>query len=153
MTERYNIDYTFDEVAEILNLIQNHVKNNRFYISKINRDDNNEFIMVHNISFEDRKRILLQIKPEDFCYSTPNEHIGYESESLYVFCPLAAIPGILDNNDNLRIEMYIKFNIVEAKGTDRVIVVSFHSRKKPINYLFRGQNKLEMGATNEPDVL
>lgn len=137
MTERYNTDYTLDDVTGILEAIQNHIKNNRFYISKINRDDNNEFILAHNITFEDRKHILLQIKPEDFCYSTPNEHLGYKNEILYVFCPLITMPGNFGENENICVEMYTKFNVVKDKDGDRVIVVSFHSRKKPIRYLFR----------------
>ena len=47
----------------------------------------------------------------DFCYSLRNIHIGYEYETLYVFCPQITLFN-LDNEDKL-VDIYTKFNIID----------------------------------------
>ena len=34
-------------------------------------------------------------------------------------------------------DIYTKFNIIDLKEGTRVVVISFHKRNKPIDYLFR----------------
>ncbi len=34
-------------------------------------------------------------------------------------------------------DIYTKFNIIDLPGGSRTVVISFHRRNKPIDYLFR----------------
>jgi hypothetical protein len=71
---------------------------------------------------------------EDFCYSLHNTKPGYEHEVLYVFCPTTIQHGVDDIPT--RLELYMKFNILLSEEK-YVIVISFHERKKPVEFLFR----------------
>ncbi|WP_309294797.1 hypothetical protein [Desulfotruncus alcoholivorax] len=35
------------------------------------------------------------------------------------------------------VDIYSKFNIIDLDGGKRVVVISFHKRNKPVDYLFR----------------
>ena len=35
------------------------------------------------------------------------------------------------------VDIYIKFNLINSESGKRVIIISFHKRNKPIDYLFR----------------
>lgn len=77
----------------------------------------------------------MKIQPEDFCYSLQNEHIGFEHEVLYVFCPQVMLFNLDDKEE--QVDIYAKFNIIDVNNGQRVIVISFHKRNNPIDYLFR----------------
>ncbi|MEA4932426.1 MAG: hypothetical protein VB071_02370 [Lawsonibacter sp.] len=64
-----------------------------------------------------------------------NAHIGCEYESLYVFCPQIMLFNL--DNEEKQVDIYTKFNIIATDTGRRVIVISFHERNKPIDYLFR----------------
>ncbi len=136
MRQYYNQDYSKEDVAAILHRIQDCVRDGKYSISLNEfRQENLDFIRKHNLTSEKQQRILLQIETEDFCHSLQNTNIGYEYEILYVFCPQVTLFNI-DNEEKL-IDIYIKFNIIEIKIGTRVVVISFHERNKPIDYLFR----------------
>jgi len=42
----------------------------------------------------------------------------------------------LDSEEKL-VDIYTKFNIIDMERGNRVVVISFHERHKPIDYLFR----------------
>jgi len=77
----------------------------------------------------------MQIEIEDFCHSLNNTNIGFEHEVLYVFCPQVALFNLDDEEKQL--DLYTKFNILDLPTGTRVVVISFHERNKPIDYLFR----------------
>ena len=100
MSQHYNQSYTKEEIAAILQRIQDCVRGGKYTIAK------NE-----------------------------NTHIGYEYETLYVFCPQVTLFN-LDNEKKL-VDIYTKFNIIDMDTGSRVVIISFHERNKPIDYLFR----------------
>jgi hypothetical protein len=77
----------------------------------------------------------MQIDIEDFCHSLKNTNLGFEHEVLYVFCPQVSLFNFDD--EEKQIDLYTKFNIIDLSTGTRVVVISFHERNKPIDYLFR----------------
>lgn len=137
MNQRYNISYTWDQINKILDCIKKCVNENRFIISKNeNRQENIDFINAYNLNAKKQKEILLGLRTEDFCHTLQNIKKGFEHELLYVFCPRVKLYNFDDITEEL-VDIYIKFNLIESDNGNRVIVVSFHKRNKPINYMFR----------------
>ena len=136
MNSHYNQNYTKQEIDEILDKVKNCVYNNRYTISlNENRQENIDFINEYNIYSNKQKKILLQLKGEDFCHSLQNTKPGYEYEVLYVFVPqvnLFNAEGVEE-----KVDIYIKINIIDMSNGSRTIVISFHKRNKAITYLFR----------------
>lgn len=136
MNSHYNQNYTKQEIDEILDKVKNCVYNNRYTISlNENRQENIDFINEYNIYSNKQKKILLQLKVEDFCHSLQNTKLGYEYEVLYVFVPqvnLFNAEGVEE-----KVDIYIKINIIDMSNGSRTIVISFHKRNKVITYLFR----------------
>lgn len=136
MNSHYNQNYTEQEIDEILDKVKNCVYNNRYTISlNENRQENIDFINEYNIYSNKQKKILLQLKVEDFCHSLQNTKPGYEYEVLYVFVPqvnLFNAEGVKE-----KVDIYIKINIIDMSNRSRTIVISFHKRNKAITYLFR----------------
>ena len=136
MNSHYNQNYTKQEIDEILDKVKNCVYNNRYTISlNENRQENIDFINEYNIYSNKQKKILLQLKVEDFCHSLQNTKPGYEYEVLYVFVPqvnLFNAEGVEE-----KVDIYIKINIINMSNGSRTIVISFHKRNKAITYLFR----------------
>lgn len=136
MNSHYNQNYTKQEIDEILDKVKNCVYNNRYTISlNENRQENIDFINEYNIYSNKQKKILLQLKVEDFCHSLQNTKPGYEYEFLYVFVPqvnLFNAEGVEE-----KVDIYIKINIIDMSNRSRTIVISFHKRNKAITYLFR----------------
>ncbi|MDO5406040.1 MAG: hypothetical protein Q4F28_01765 [Eubacteriales bacterium] len=136
MNSYYNQNYTKEEIDAVLEKIKSCVHNNKYTIAlNENRQENIEFINEYNIRSDKQKSILLQLKTEDFCHTLQNTKIGYEYEVLYVFVPQVQ----LFNADGIEetVDVYTKFNIIDMPNGSRTVVISFHKRNKPIDYLFR----------------
>lgn len=81
MRNDYNRDYTIDEIREILSIIKTCVSNGNYTVSlNENRLENIDFINTYNLTPAKRKRILLSLEVEDFCYSLNNLKSGFEDE-------------------------------------------------------------------------
>lgn len=136
MNPHYNQNYTREEIDEVLEKIKNCVSNNKYTIAlNKNRQENIDFINEYQIRSDKQKNILLQLQTEDFCHTLQNTKIGYEYEILYVFVPqvqLFRADGIEET-----VDVYTKFNIIDMPNGSRTVVISFHKRNKPIDYLFR----------------
>lgn len=136
MNPYYNQNYTREEIDIILNKIKSCVSNNRYTISlNENRKENIDFINEYNIRSDKQKSILLQLKTEDFCHTLQNTKIGYEYEVLYVFVPQVQLFNA-DGEEEM-VDIYTKFNLIDMPNGSRTVVISFHKRNKPIEYLFR----------------
>lgn len=136
MSEHYDQRYSYGEIEILLKTIQDCIRENRYIIAKNeNRQENIDFINIYNLTSTKRKTLLLNIVAEDFCHSLQNTKPGFEHEVLYVFCPKAKLFSIDDIEEN--VDVYIKFNLVENMDNKRVIVISFHKRNRPIDYLFK----------------
>jgi len=136
MVTYYNQNYTSKQISTVLEIIQDCVRESRFYISKNeNRQENIDFINEYNLNSKKQKEILLKITPEDFCHTLQNTNLRFEHEVLYVFC-LQDMLFNFEGNEEM-VDIYTKFNIIDVSGGNRVFVISFHKRNKPIDYLFR----------------
>jgi len=136
MNQHYNQDYTKEQIGIVLKTIKDCIGENRYVISKNeNRQENIDFINADNLTSKKQKEILMRIEPEDFCHTLQNTNLGFEHEVLYVFCPQV----ILFNFDGEKesVDIYTKFNVIDIASAMRVVIISFHKRNKPIDYLFR----------------
>lgn len=77
----------------------------------------------------------MKLRIEDFCHTLQNIRIGYEYEVLYVFVPQIKLFN-LDGTKEM-VDVYTKFNVIDMPSGSRIVVISFHKRNKPIEYLFR----------------
>lgn len=136
MSRNYNQNYNKDEIDRILKIIKECVVSDKYTVAiNENRQENIDFINEYNIRSDRQKSILMELKIEDFCYTLQNTKIGYEHEILYVFAPQVYL--FEAQGTEVTVDMYIKINIIDTVGGDRVVVISFHRRNKPIEYLFR----------------
>lgn len=136
MNPHYNQNYSREEIAAVLQIINSCVENGNYTISlNENRQENIDFINEYNIRSDKQKSILMQIKTNDFCHSLQNTKAGYESEVLYVFVPQVHLFNAEGEEETVSI--YIKINIIDLPFGSRIVVISFHKRNKPIDYLFR----------------
>lgn len=136
MHPHYNQNYTREEIEAILAKIKACVGQGRFVISQNeNRQENIDFINAYNIRSDKQRSILMQIETEDFCHSLQNTKIGFEHEVLYVFVPQVQLFHAYGEEET--VDIYTKFNIIDLPSGSRAVVISFHKRNKPIDYLFR----------------
>lgn len=136
MNPHYNQNYTKEEIDVILDKIKSCVGNNKYIIAlNENRQENIDFINEYNIRSNKQKSILLQLSTEDFCHTLQNTKIGYEYEVLYVFVPQVKLFNP-DGEEEI-VDVYTKFNVIDMPSGSRTVVISFHKRNKPIEYLFK----------------
>lgn len=129
-------DFTPQDISEYLRKFRKLIINGKYTVSKNkNRRENIEFIEDYKINTRKEKEILLDLQVDDFCYAVDNVNEGFEHEILYIFCKSQELDywGTLED-----IDIYIKINMTETRrGDDFAIVISFHKRNKPIEYLFK----------------
>ena len=136
MNKHYNQNYTREEIEEILDKIKKCVSLGKYTISQNeNRQENIDFINEYNIRHDKQKSILMQIQAEDFCHTLQNANLGFEYEVLYVFVPQVELFNA--DGEMETVDVYTKFNVIDLPTGTRTIVISFHKRNKPIDYLFR----------------
>jgi hypothetical protein len=88
MSQHYNRNYTKEEIVAVLQRIRDCIRGGKYTIAKNeNRKENLALMREYNLTTKKQRCILLQIVPEDFCHSLQNTNIGFEYETLYVFCP------------------------------------------------------------------
>lgn len=136
MSQHYNHNYTREQISSVLDSIKDCVREKRYVISKNeNRHENINFIKEYNLTSKKQSDILLKIEPEDFCHTLQNTNLGFEYEILYVFCPQVMLFNF--SGEQELVDIYTKFNIIDVSSGKRVVVISFHKRNKPIDYLFK----------------
>lgn len=136
MNPHYNQNYSREEIKDILAKIKECVTGGKYTISlNERRQENIDFINEYNIRSDRQKSILMQIEVEDFCHSLQNTKVGYEHEILYVFVPQVQLFNA--DSEKEMVDLYTKFNVLDLPSGKRTVVISFHKRNKPIDYLFR----------------
>lgn len=136
MNPHYNQNYSREEIKDILAKIKECVTSGKYTISlNERRQENIDFINEYNIRSDRQKSILMQIEVEDFCHSLQNTKVGYEHEILYVFVPQVQLFNA--DSEKETVDLYTKFNVLDLPSGKRTVVISFHKRNKPIDYLFR----------------
>lgn len=136
MNPHYNQNYTREEIDRVLAKIRACVERGCYTVSlNENRQENTDFINQYNIRSDRQRSILMQIRTEDFCHSLRNTRLGFEYEVLYVFVPQVRLFNA--DGEEETVDVYTKFNIIDLPGGARTVVISFHKRNKPVEYLFR----------------
>lgn len=136
MNPHYNQSYSREQIDTVLDKIKRCVENNKYIIAlNENRHENIDFINEYNIRSDKQKNILMRLQTEDFCHTLQNTKIGYEYEVLYVFVPQVQLFNA--DGEEETIDIYTKFNVIDMSNGSRTVVISFHKRNKPIDYLFR----------------
>lgn len=136
MNPHYNQNYSHEEIKDILSKIKECISTGKYTISlNERRQENMDFINEYNIRSDRQKSILMQIEVEDFCHSLQNMKSGYEYEVLYVFVPQVQLFNA--DGEEETVDVYTKFNVLDLPSGSRAVVISFHKRNKPIDYLFR----------------
>ena len=136
MNPHYNQNYSHEEIKDILSKIKECISTGKYTISlNERRQENMDFINEYNIRSDRQKSILMQIEVEDFCHSLQNTKSGYEYEVLYVFVPQVQLFNA--DGEEETVDVYTKFNVLDLPSGSRAVVISFHKRNKPIDYLFR----------------
>ena len=136
MNPHYNQNYTCEEIDAILAKIKVCIESGRYIISQNEkRQENIDFINEYNIRSDKQKSILMKIETDDFCHSLQNTKTGYEYEVLYVFIPQVQLFNA--DGEAETVDIYTKFNLIDLPSGSRTVVISFHKRNKPIEYLFR----------------
>jgi len=132
----YHQNYTRAEIDAVLARIKACVQQGRYIISQNeNRQENIDFINTYRIHSARQKSILMQIETRDFCHTLQNTKLGFEHEILYVFVPQVQLYNA--DGEEETVDVYTKFNIIDLPSGDRVVVISFHKRNKPVSYPFR----------------
>ncbi len=136
MNPHYNRNHTKKEIVSVLEQIKTCVSANRYTISQNeNRQENIDFINEYQIRSRKQSSILMQMEPDDFCYSLYNTKTGYEHEILYVFVPQVRLYHVAGMPET--VDIYIKCNLIAIPGRNHTVIISFHRCKKPVDYLFR----------------
>ena len=136
MNPHYNQNYTREEIDAILAKIKVCIESGRYIISQNEkRQENIDFINEYNTRSDKQKSILMKIETDDFCHSLQNTKTGYEYEVLYVFIPQVQLFNA--DGEEETVDIYTKFNLIDLPSGSRTVVISFHKRNKPIEYLFR----------------
>lgn len=136
MNPYYNQNYSREDIEAVLAKIKSCVEKDKYTISQNeNRQENIDFINEYIIRSDRQKSILMQIEVEDFCHSLQNTKVGFEYEVLYVFVPQVQLFNA--DGEEETVDVYTKFNIIDLPSGSKAVVISFHKRNKPIDYLFR----------------
>ncbi len=136
MNPNYNQSYSREEIEAVLIRIKSCVEKGRYVISlNENRQENIDFINEYNIRSDKQRSFLMQIQVEDFCHTLQNTKLGFEYEVLYVFVPQVQLFNA--DGEEETVDVYTKFNIIDSSSGTHTVVISFHKRNKPIDYLFR----------------
>lgn len=132
----YNQSYSRKEIVSMLKLVQECIECGAYTISmNANRQENVAFINEYNLCSEKIEEILKNLTVEDFCHTLQNTKVGYEEEVLYVFVPQIRL--FEADGEMVEVDIYIKINILNTSRGKRMVVISFHRRNKPIEYVFR----------------
>jgi hypothetical protein len=100
-----------------------------------NRQDNVSFIREFNLTHNKIKGMMLRLTADDFCEAVKNVKAGYESETLYVFCMKEVLYSVEDSEE--MVDIYVKLNFLRYAAKRRVIVVSLHRARYPMECAFK----------------
>lgn len=99
----------------------------------IKRPDNRELFRTYLLTEKDVENIILALTAMDFSDAVPNEHVGFEYETLYIFGKEVLLTERFGSAEKL-VPLYIKFNKLDNAF---VIVISFHEQRDPLTYYFK----------------
>lgn len=97
------------------------------------RPDNRKLFDTYLLTMRDAENIILNLNAMDFSDAVPNEHVGFEHETLYIFGKEVLLIERYGTAEKL-VPLYIKFNKLD---NEFVIVISFHEQRHPLTYYFK----------------
>ena len=124
------MNLSVSDVENYLEAVKCAVKARRYRLDmNVKRPDNRKLFQTYSLT----ENIILDLNAMDFSDAVPNEHVGYEHETLYIFGKEVLLIERYGTAEKL-VPLYIKFNKLD---NEFVIVISFHEQRHPLTYYFR----------------
>jgi len=113
------------DIAEVENFLNEFITNLNIYgiLYADSRQKNTQALAELNIVPNDRTKLISELKVEDYCLGPETDH-SYFDQTIWIFGKM--IKGK---------EIYIKISMGTLNS--RVICISFHPSKSPLNYPFK----------------
>ena len=128
------MNLSVSDVENYLEAVKCAVKARRYRLDmNVKRPDNRKLFQTYSLTEEDAENIILDLNAMDFSDAVPNEHVGYEHETLYIFGKEVLLIERYGTAEKL-VPLYIKFNKLD---NEFVIVISFHEQRHPLTYYIR----------------
>ena len=128
------MNLSVSDVENYLEAVKCAVKAHRYRLDlNTKRPDNRKLFQTYSLTEEDAENIILDLNAMDFSDAVPNEHVGYEHETLYIFGKEVLLIERYGTAERL-VPLYIKFNKLD---NEFVIVISFHEQHHPLTYYFK----------------
>ena len=128
------MNLSVSDVENYLEAVKCAVKARRYRLDmNVKRPDNRKLFQTYSLTEEDAENIILDLNAMDFSDAVPNERVGYEHETLYIFGKEVLLIERYGTAEKL-VPLYIKFNKLD---NEFVIVISFHEQRHPLTYYFR----------------
>ena len=128
------MNLSVSDVENYLEAVKCAVKARRYRLDMNDkRPDNRKLFQTYSLTEEDAENIILDLNAMDFSDAVPNEHVGYEHETLYIFGKEVLLIERYGTAEKL-VPLYIKFNKLD---NEFVIVISFHEQRHPLTYYFK----------------
>ena len=128
------MNLSVSDVENYLEAVKCAVKARRYRLDmNVKRPDNRKLFQTYSLTEEDAENIILDLNAMDFSDAVPNEHVGYEHETLYIFGKEVLLIERYGTAEKL-VPLYIKFNKLD---NEFVIVIPFHEQRHPLTYYFR----------------
>lgn len=128
------MNLSVSDVENYLEAVKCAVKARRYRLDmNVKRPDNRKLFQTYSLTEEDAENIILDLNAMDFSDAVPNEHVGFEHETLYIFGKEVLLIERYGTAEKL-VPLYIKFNKLD---NEFVIVISFHEQRHPLTYYFK----------------
>ena len=128
------MNLSVSDVENYLEAVKCAVKAHRCRLDmNAKRPDNRKLFQTYSLTEEDAENIILDLNVMDFSDAVPNEHVGFEHETLYIFGKEVLLIERYGTAEKL-VPLYIKFNKLD---NEFVIVISFHEQRHPLTYYFK----------------
>ena len=128
------MNLSMSDVEAYLAVVKRAVRAHRYRLDmNIKRPDNRKLFETYLLTLKDAENIILDLSVTDFSDAVPNEHVGFEYETLYIFGKEMLLTERYGTAEKL-VPLYIKFNKLD---NEFVIVISFHEQRYPLTYYFK----------------
>ncbi len=128
------MNLSVSDVENYLEAVKCAVKAHRYRLDmNAKRPDKRKLFDIYLLTMRDVENIILDLNAMDFSDAVPNEHAGFEHETLYIFGKEVLLIERYGTAEKL-VPLYIKFNKLD---NEFVIVISFHEQRHPLTYYFK----------------
>ena len=137
------MNLSVSDVENYLEAVKCAVKAHRYRLDmNAKRPDNRKLFQTYSLTEEDAENIILDLNVMDFSDAVPNEHVGFEHETLYIFGKEVLLIERYGTAEKL-VPLYIKFNKLDNEH---------YARTKGLLHRMPQRNKLHPEENqNQPD--